>query len=80
MSVEISLAAPGGQLTLADLRRLAERCGEFGIPDSSPVRAVVSISGKVKKLTVKEEPFVPKVGALAPMPETSDGPPTDFAG
>lgn len=56
---EITLA-PGRPITLADLRQFVERCGEFGIPDASEIKAQVSLGGKVKRLTVVEVAEPPK--------------------
>lgn len=58
---EISFST-GRPLTVSDLRRLVERCGEFGIPDSSELKAQVSLGGKLRRLTVRELPSA----ALAP--------------
>jgi hypothetical protein len=61
---------PDRPLTLADLRQVVERCGEFGIGDDSEVRAIVGWGGKLKKLTVREAP------ASEPRPPKGSEPPS----
>jgi hypothetical protein len=43
-------------LTLRDVRGFLDRCAQLGIAEETTLRAVVAWGGKVKKLTVREEP------------------------
>jgi hypothetical protein len=45
---------PKRPLTLADLRRFVERCGEFGLPDDSEIRARVSFGQKLTRIAVRD--------------------------
>lgn len=66
MKTSITYDATVGQLTFGELAAAVDECRNRGVPDDAAILARVSISGRLRQLTVVQETVAPaRPGARA---------------